>query len=151
MELPPGTGLDYVRHAFRQVLVVVDALGEPLLNERPTRAGTNAVGALVLHCCAVCEFWLGHVALGRPTTRDRASEFARTTTVRECHEAVAATLAQVAADLGRLDKGAGTPHEARLQLPGGVGDDAAVLLHVIEELFQHLGQMELTKDVLLEP
>lgn len=52
-------------------------------------------------------------------------------------------------DLQSLKDGAGQPHSARARLHGGVGDDDAVLLHVIEELFQPLGQIEVTKDVLL--
>jgi uncharacterized damage-inducible protein DinB len=151
MDLPPDTGLAYLRHAFDQMLTVVDTLGEPLINQPPNATGTNAVGALVLHCCAVCEFWLGHVGLGRPTTRDRAAEFRRRTTVDECRAAVDGALQQAEQDLRELDGGGGVPHDARLLLPGGVGDDDAVLLHVVEEVFQHLGQMEVTKDVLLRP
>ena len=149
MNLPATTGMAYLRYAFTQMLQLVDALGDPLLNERPRSSDTNAVGALVLHCCAVCEFWLGHVALGRPTSRDRSAEFARETTRVECHTTVAKALAQTEQDVHRLHDGAGVPHEARLRLHGGVGDDDAVLLHVVEELFQHLGQMEVTRDVLL--
>jgi uncharacterized damage-inducible protein DinB len=142
------TGLASLRYAFGQMLALVELLDARLLNERPTPRGTNAVGALVLHCCAVCEFWLGHVALGRPTSRDRDAEFARTTTAAECRAEVAQALLRVEADLQRLQEGAGRFHAARARLAGG-GDDHAVLLHVVEELFQHLGQMEVTKDVLL--
>ena len=149
MDQAATTGLAYLRYAFEQMLTLVDLLDGPLLNERPTRRDTNSVGALVLHCCAVCEFWLGHVALGRPTSRDRDAEFTRTTTADECRTEVAHALARAEADLQRLQEGAGQPHAARARLHGGDGGDHAVLLHVIEELFQHLGQMEVTKDVLL--
>lgn len=130
------------------MLVVAELLEGRLLNERPTQGSTNPVGAPVLHCCAVCEFWLGHVALGRATNRDRAAEFARRTTVAECRTEVAQALARAEADLQRLQEGAGQPHAMRARLAGD-GGDHAVLLHVIEELFQHLGQMEVTRDVLL--
>ena len=148
-DLPSDTGLAYLRHAFGQMLTVVDTLGEPLINQPPTATGTNAVGALVLHCCAVCEFWLGHVALGRPNTRDRAAEFIRRTTLDECRAAVDRALQQAEQDLRGLYGGAGVANDARRRLLGGVGDDDAVLLQVVEELFQHLGQMEVTKDALL--
>ena len=149
MDQTATTGLAYLRYAFGQMLALVELLDGRLLNERPTQRGTNSVGALILHCCAACEFWLGHVALGRPTSRQRDTEFTRTTTAAECRTEVAQALAQAEADLQRLQEGAGQPHAARARLHGGVGDDFAVLLHVIEELFQHLGQMEVTKDVLL--
>ena len=84
-----------MRHAFGQMLDVADRLGDDRVNDRPLGADTNAVAALVIHCCAVTEFWIGHVALGRPTTRDRESEFSSTATVAELHSLVASTLAQV--------------------------------------------------------
>jgi len=149
VDLPPLLAAQYLRHAFDQVLAVADALGDERLDDRPAGPRTNAVGALVLHCCAVSEFWLGHVALGRPSARDRAAEFARTATAQECHKAVAAALAQAESDLERIQAGEGAPHPERRLLPGGGGTDAAVLMHVLEELYQHLGQMELTRDVLL--
>lgn len=108
MDLPAATGLAYLRYAFGQMLALAELLGEPLLNERPTNGGTNPVGALVLHCCAVSEFWLGHVALGRPNLRDRDGEFARTTTPAECRQAVSKALVQAERDLQLLQDGAGT-------------------------------------------
>ena len=39
-------------------------------------------------------------------------------------------------------------HEYRAFLPGGDRSDAALVLHVFEELFQHLGHMEVTADAL---
>lgn len=150
MQLAPDTGLAYLRYAFGQMLAVATTLGDPLLDQRPTASGTNPVGALVLHCCTVSEFWLGHVALGRQTTpRDREAEFSRRTTLLECREAVGVALQQAEQDLRRLAQGEGVPHDARRRLHGGVGDDDAVFLHLLEEVFQHLGQMEVTRDVLL--
>ena len=150
MQLAADTGFAYLRYAFGQMLAVATTLGEPRIDARPTASGTNPVGALVLHCCTVCEFWLGHVALGRETkTRDRDAEFNRRTTLAECRDAVDVALQQAEQDIRRLARGAGVPHDARRRLHGGVGDDDAVLLHLLEEVFQHLGQMEVTKDVLL--
>jgi uncharacterized damage-inducible protein DinB len=148
MDQTTTTGLASLRYAFGQMLTLAELLDGPLLNKRPTPKNTNPVGTLILHCCAISEFWLGHVALGRATTRDRNAEFTRTTTAAECRTQVAQALTQAEADLQQLQQGAGQPHAMRARLPGD-GDDYAVLLHVIEELFQHLGQMEVTKDVLL--
>jgi uncharacterized damage-inducible protein DinB len=148
MDQMTATGGASLRYVFGQMLAVAELLEGRLLNERPTRGSTNPVGALILHCCAVCEFWLGHVALGRATDRDRDAEFTRTTTLAECRTEVAQALTRAEADLQRLQEGAGQPHAMRARLAGD-GGDSAVLLHVVEELFQHLGQMEVTKDVLL--
>ena len=88
MELQRRTAELYIRHAFGQMLDVADRLGDERVNDRPLGSDTNAVAALVVHSCAVTEFWIGHVALGRPTDRDRESEFSSTATVAELHALV---------------------------------------------------------------
>lgn len=148
MELTPATTMVYVRRAFTQMGEAIDRLGEPLINERPHGPDTNAVAALVVHCCGVAEFWLGHVALGRPSIRAREEEFSTTATVEELHRLIATTIEQIGSDLVRLDAGAGTDEGGRVFLPESDLSDASVVLHVIEELYQHLGHMELAVDAL---
>jgi uncharacterized damage-inducible protein DinB len=138
-----------MRHAFRQMLDVAERLGDDRVNERPLGPDTNAVAALVVHCCAVTEFWIGHVALGRPSDRDRESEFSSTATVSELHAMVEKTLVQVGEDLAAIDEGRTQSDRAGRQfLEGGDESDGAIVLHVLEELYQHLGHMELAADAL---
>jgi uncharacterized damage-inducible protein DinB len=149
VDLERGTAELYMRHAFGQMLDVADRLGDGRVNDRPLGADTNAVAALVIHCCAVTEFWIGHVALGRPTTRDRESEFSSTATGAELHTLVASTLAQVNEDLTAIDEGRTQPDRTGRQfLEGGDQSDGAIVLHVLEELYQHLGHVELAADAL---
>jgi uncharacterized damage-inducible protein DinB len=128
---------------------VADRLGDERVNVRPHGESTNAVAALVVHCCGVAEFWMGHVALGRPSTRDRTAEFTSTATVAELHVLVEETLARAAADLHALETGRGVESEGRRHLLDGDTSDASVVVHVIEEAYQHLGHMELAADALL--
>lgn len=148
MELTADTAERYLRRAFDRMLVVADRLGDDLVNERPHGEGTNAVAALVVHCCGVTEFWLGHVALGEPSARDREAEFSTTATVAELHERVTEALTRAVRHLERLEAGEGTDEGGRQFLPGGDTSDASVVLHVVEELYQHLGHVELTADAL---
>lgn len=149
MELDEATTARYLRHAFAQMLAVADRLGDERVNLRPHGSTTNSVAALVVHCCGMAEFWLGHVALGRPSSRDRAAEFTTTATVAELHALVGSSLVTILRDLEHIAAGEAKPgHEAREHLVGG-GSDASVVLHVVEELFQHLGQIELSADALL--
>jgi hypothetical protein len=53
VELSTATAEVYFRRAFTQMLDVADRLGEPKVNERPLGDDTNAVAALIVHCCAV--------------------------------------------------------------------------------------------------
>ncbi len=150
MELSPDTAGRYVRLAFDRMLVVADRLGDAQVNERPLGADTNAVAAVVIHCCGVSEFWLGHVGLGRDSQRDREAEFERTASVDELHALVDTTLRQIEADLVALEEGGATSAHAagRQFLTAGDESDASLVLHVIEELYQHLGHCELAADAL---
>jgi uncharacterized damage-inducible protein DinB len=150
VELTPETAEIYVRLACRQMLAVADRLGDTKVNARPPGPETNSVAALITHCCGVSEFWLGCVGLGRPTTRDRDSEFTAVATVSELHAAVEAMVDQAVADVRALDAGEASDRNRALRqmLEEADETDAALVLHVIEELYQHLGQMELTADAL---
>ena len=150
MQLTPGTVETYVHLAFTQMLVAVDHLGDPLVNERPFGPETNSVAVLVTHCCGVTEFWLGCVGLGRATTRNRDSEFTATATVAELHEMIESAERQAVSDVRRLDAGEASPtnHAVRETLEDGDVSDGALVLHLLEELYQHLGHMQLTVDAL---
>jgi hypothetical protein len=150
MELAPGTTETYVRLAFTQMLTAVDQLGDARVNERPFGPETNSVAALVTHCCGVSEFWLGCVGLGRESTRVRAEEFIATATVAELHAMVETTQRQVIEDVRRLDAGEASPkhHAVRETLEDADVADGALVLHLLEELYQHLGHMQLTVDAL---
>lgn len=149
MQLEPASATAYVRLAFDQMVVVADRLGDEDVNRRPHGPDTNAVAAVVLHCCGSAEFWLGHVGRGRPSERARDEEFSLTATVVELHTAVDAAIAQIESDIAAIDAGATSEFAAGRQfLTVDDGSDGALVLHVLEELFQHLGHIELTADAL---
>jgi uncharacterized damage-inducible protein DinB len=148
VDLTVKTADVYITHAFRQMLEVAERLGDDRVNERPLGAKTNAVAALIIHCCEVSEFWLGHVALGRESRRNRDEEFSRTASVAQLRALVEASRAQTLADIARLEAGEGSDEGGRQFLHAGDTSDASVVLHVLEEFFQHLGQMELAADAL---
>jgi uncharacterized protein (DUF952 family) len=136
----------YLDAAFDKLLEAARRCGRHL-DDRPLGPTTNSAAGLVVHCAAVTEFWLGHVALGRPTDRDRDGEFAATAGLVELEHLVARARAQAAADLAALAEGHGRPSEIRQFVLAG-GTDESVALHVLEELYQHLGHLELTVDAL---
>jgi len=149
IELTPETAHRYVRVTFERLLGVADRLGDERVNQRPHGQGTNAVAALIVHCCGVCEFWLGHVALGRDSDRDREAEFSTTATIAELRQLVHRTVAQAGLDLVALESAPPLPHAGeREALAEGDPSDGALVLHVVEELCQHLGHAELAADAL---
>jgi len=150
VEVEAETLRGYVHRALDGLLAVVDRVGDARLNQRPHGPSTNSVAVLVVHCCGVVDHWLGRVALGRPGERDRPAELRATATADELHALVAATRAQADADLAALDgtpAGTAPPRYQEGDLPGP-GTVADVVLHVVEELYQHLGHAELTADAL---
>jgi hypothetical protein len=141
----------FVDEALRQAVEAAASLGDDLVNARPDLPGANSPFAIVTHVLGVMEWWGGHAIAGRPVERDRDAEFVATGTVAELVERVRAARAQLAADLATLDptappRGELEPDDAALALGR---TQAGVTLHVYEELAQHLGQLQLTRDVLL--
>jgi hypothetical protein len=96
------------------------------------------------------EFWAGAMIADRPIVRDRDAEFTATGAVDDLVARVALARCRFATDLDLLEPLApprrpAAPRDAGLPLATTQG---GVIVHVLEELFQHLGQLELTRDVL---
>lgn len=143
----------YIDSALARLLARADELdeagGAELLSRRPEVEGANSVYALVVHCCGVLERWGGETIAGRSISRNRAAEFTATGTLEQLEAIVAAQRRRWVEDLADFEA------EASPRGPDGweEGDPEAitqgfVALHVIEELFQHLGHVDLTVDLL---
>ena len=104
----------------------------------------------MFHCVGVIEHWAGSVIAGLEIPRDRAAEFTATGRVDELITRVDDVRARlpewvdVALREGIRDRTVvgSTRPEAATATPEWV------LTHVVRELAQHLGQLELTRDVL---
>jgi hypothetical protein len=140
----------YVDKALDDMGAIVTELGDDLANRRPDLPGANSPYAILTHCCGVMEGWGGEVIANRPIRRDRPAEFRATGSVADLLAKVAESKAQLRHDVVAAQW---------ISPPDGPvdADDAAVplgqtqggvLLHIFEELAQHLGQMEVTRDLL---
>ena len=143
--------LDHCDRALDEYASVVRTLGDDLVNARLDGVpGSNSAFALVAHVVGVMAYWGRTVNRGIPVPRDRDAEFTATGSVEQA-------LALVDAGRARFhdDVAAATPGDPPLDPPAAddgwqaPGSQGAVLLHVYEELAQHLGQLEVTRDVLL--
>lgn len=144
----------YVDTALAKLLSQADRLveagGDDLLCRAPDLEGANSVYALVTHCCGVLERWGGEVIAGRSIVRDRSAEFTATGTIGQLEDFVAAQRRRWVDDVAGYDAGAVPRGEApRDDDDPEVITQGFVALHVIEELYQHLGHVDLTVDVLL--
>ncbi len=140
--------LRYCDAALDQYAAACRELGDDLVNARLADVpGSNSAFALVTHVVGVMARWGRTVNRGLVVPRDRDAEFTATGTV---HEALA-LLDRGRADL-HDDARAATPADPPANPPADhdpVGTQGEVLLHVYEELAQHLGQLEVTRDVLV--
>ena len=149
MTIAPKAFLPFIDEALEGMVGIAEVLGDECVNKRPDLPDTNSPYAILTHCIGMATYWLGSVLCGRPSTRDRDSEFRAEGTVADIRQAVKALQTQIRNDINHV-KG-GQPLDRSLDLHGHTqyrtqGD---VLLHCYTELAQHHGQMELTRDILL--
>ncbi len=150
IELARSEYLWFVDDCLEQMTAVVESLGDDLANARPALPGANSPYAILTHCLGVLEFWGGAMVAGRAISRDRDAEFVATGPVAGVRARVGEARARFAADLESLrPRGvpAGPVEDEDKELPFG-RSQAGVLMHVFHELAQHLGQLELTRDLL---
>jgi hypothetical protein len=139
----------YVDQALDSMRAVLADLGDDRANRRPPIPGANSAYAIVTHCLGVMEFWGGAAIAGRTVERDRAAEFVATGAVGDLVDRMALARQQLRRDLERMDCAApprrvSDPEDVDLPLGRSQG---GVALHIYEELSQHLGQLELTRDL----
>jgi hypothetical protein len=107
---------------------------------------------VVTHCLGVMEYWAGHVVHGRPSDRDRAAEFRATGPVADLVARVEAARRRLAQDVLAAEPPAAPalpPADLEPEFAFLGRTQGAALLHVYEELAQHRGQLEVTRDLLL--
>jgi hypothetical protein len=143
--------LYFVDRALGGMTAILTELGDECANRRPGLPGANSPYAIVTHCLGVLDFWAGRLVAGRVVERDREAEFSATGAVSDLVARVEAARKQIREDVAAADFGAplrADPQPKYRGTPIGSSQGAA-LLHVYEELAQHRGQLELTRDVLL--
>ena len=97
------------------------------------------------------EYWGGETVAERAIQRDRQAEFTARGDVASLVRRAVEARRRLAEDIAGLDWAA-APANVRPHPEDPVPYHeikAAVLLHMLEELYQHLGQMEITRDLLL--
>jgi Protein of unknown function (DUF664) len=142
----------YVDQVIGAMRSIATELGDELVNERPDLPGANSAFVIVTHCVGVMSHWGGDAIAGRTVQRDRAAEFVAFGTVADLLETVAAGRDQLGRDLTTLessDPPRGAPDPEDVDLPLG-RSQGGVAMHIYEELSQHLGQLELTRDIVVQ-
>ncbi|ETX04268.1 MAG: hypothetical protein ETSY2_29755 [Candidatus Entotheonella gemina] len=149
MSIPASALLPFIHRALDDMVRILETLGDERVNQRPGLPQANSPYSIVTHCAGVTEYWLGHVLAKRPLNRDREAEFEAQGTVAQIRQVVRQLQQQIEVDLPPIagDQPVGEP----VDLHGDLQEhtQGEVLLHWYRELTQHLGQLELTRDILL--
>jgi hypothetical protein len=149
MVLAESEILQVIERALDGMSRILTALGDDLGNARPDLPGANTPVAIVTHCLGVLDFWVGACVADRPVERDRDAEFRAVGPVAPLVARLAAARVQVADDIAGVDLTAPVAVAPDHPLHAEIATRGAALLHAFEELAQHLGQLELTRDVLV--
>ncbi len=141
----------FVDLALSGMAAIVEGLGDDLANRRPPFRGGNSAYVILTHCLGVMEYWGGATVAERPVQRDRAAEFSARGEVAPLLRRTQHARRRLREDIVGLDAQA-TPASVQRDpddpVPYAVAK-GAVLVHILEELFQHLGQMQITRDALV--
>ena len=140
----------FADHALHEMAGIVEGLGDELANRRPPFRDANSPFAILTHCLGVMEYWGGATVAERPVQRDRAAEFTATGEVAGLLWRTEVARRRLREDIGGLDAARPTGVRPNPEHPVPYAESkGAVLVHILEELYQHLGQMEITRDALV--
>ena len=136
---------------FDEMVAIVAGLDDATANTTPDVPGANSPYALLTHCLGMMRYWSSTANRGIEVPRDRAAEFVATGPVAELVERAGRVRAEFLQDCRAADltaAPANPPSRADLADASWLATTEGVLLHVVEELCQHLGHLEITRDVL---
>ncbi|WP_448851072.1 mycothiol transferase [Corynebacterium sp. 335C] len=131
---------------------IVLELDDGTANATPAAPAMNSPAVLLRHVLGSARYWLDHVCLGHPNVRDREGEFSWSGPVADLaalfpgERAVIAAALDEIAELDPASAPASPPTDRERWWAGTVG---GVVVHVLHEVAQHLGHLEITRDVLL--
>lgn len=137
-----------ILHKLDELVTLVSSCNDNEANTELNHAGSNTLIQLLAHCCGMMRRWSSSVNLGIEVPRDREQEFRTAMSVQESVELAGRTRTAFVADVAATEMQmspalipTGREHFWTVTCEG-------VLLHVLEELSQHLGQAQITRDVL---
>lgn len=150
MSTPTCDPADLIRMTVAQfdaMAAVVADLDDATANWVPQgQDHVNSCVQLATHCCGMTRRWLSTVNLGVEIPRDRDGEFSAVASVAETTALLQATRAAMVADLAATDWELAPVAVPADKTAFWVNSRVMILLHVFEELSQHLGHMQITLD-----
>lgn len=129
-----------------EIIEVVAALDDATANRVPDLPGANSAYQILTHCLGMARQWTREHILGEPTGRDRDAELEASGPVAELVARARREREDLRAALARMERGMPVPGRADADTFWS-GSAEGMLLHVLEELCQHLRHLEITRDL----
>ena len=152
LSINPDDFLLFTDRALDKMLRIIEELGDDLANQKPDLPEANSPYAILTHCIGVADYWISNLIGNRGIPRDRPAEFTATGTAAEIRPRVQTLKQRLREDIAKLDGPAAPKHgqPTSYNPAGGPANwtQGAALIHTYEELAQHLGHMEITRDLL---
>jgi len=139
--------LYFIDEALNGMAAILTGLGDDLANRAPNLPGANTPFAIATHCLGVMNFWGGQVVGGREIVRDREAEFRAHGRVEDLVRELRSARERLRRDVTGIalnDPVAKPPRKESEHYAHNSGP----LIHILEELAQHHGHMEITRDIL---
>ena len=144
----------YIRRQIAEVHAALKGLSDEQLTARPDVPGANSGFVIATHVLGNARAWILGIACGQPLGRDRPAEFASRGTYEELRKAAAALSGEIDAALAELDPTTLGDRLSPSEELWGEGEAHEItrreaLAHVLEHASMHLGQIQLTRDLVV--
>ena len=144
----------HIRKQIADIQAALNGLSEEQLNRRPEVTGANSGYVIATHVFGNARAWVLGIACGQELRRDRPAEFASRGTYAELRRAADALSGEIDEALGALDPSLLDERPEPSGVLWGEGEPYEVsrreaLAHVLEHASMHLGQLQLTRDLIV--
>lgn len=134
---------------FDELIDLAAQLSDEAANTTLPVEGSNSVVQILTHCCGVMRRWSSTVNLGVEIPRDRDAEFTAHMSVAEVVALAKAARAGYIADVERTQVNERPANPGRHSNTFWLATQGGVLVHILEEICQHMGHAQITRDVVL--
>lgn len=140
--------LEFSLIKFDEITAIVASMSDTEAVRHSGLPGANTPYGILNHVLGMMRRWSSSVNRGIEIPRNREAEFTAVGSVDELLDRAGKTRQAFISDVLAVDF-----RQAPVQVPEGreifwTSTTGGVLLHVFEELCQHLGQLEITRDLL---
>lgn len=140
--------LEFTLTKFDELFELIGGAGDELANRRPQAQGANSLYAIGAHVLGMVRFWSCTTNRGVEVERDRDAEFAATGSVAELLERAAVERERFITDVRSVRAHSVPANKPEDRDEQWLVSCHGVLLHVFEEICQHLGHAQVTRDLL---